>query len=83
MSLVYNHKTKRYKVVNVGVIIKEYYDDCDYRTFYALFDETHTENLKKMGFKNWRRKLSKSMVKYIVEIVLKDTPPDPEKTITT
>lgn len=76
MSLSYNHKTKKYKGVRVGIIIEEYYDNSDYKTFYAIFDETHMAKLKELGFKNWRRKLSRSMVKYIVEEVLKDTPPE-------
>lgn len=76
MSQCYNHNTKRYKGVRVGIIIEEYYDNSDYKTFYALFSDKHLEALKEIGFKSWRKKLTRTMVKYIVEEVLKDGPPD-------
>ena len=71
MSL-YLEKYKRYQSAMVGEIIKHYADGIPYQTFYDWFTEDNFKDMRKLGFKSWKKKLRPALVRYIIEDVFKE-----------
>lgn len=71
---LFNLENQCYKVAFIKEIRAIYFENMAQVTFVSLFTDEHLENLKVLGFTNFRGYQNSAVVKYIIEEVGRISP---------
>lgn len=72
----YNLRLQRYEFAFLNQVIKDFVKGgVDTKTFKSWVTKTDYEKLTQLGFVSWQHKLNPTVVKYVVENILRQKPP--------